>query len=283
MEKQIIIFGAGKIGRSFIGQLFGINEYQVVFVDMDSFLVDELNRRRQYPVVIKGSDFEERIIVKNVRAIQALDREKVVRAIAESSIMAISVGKNALPAVAGSVAEGLLAREKISPGKILDIILAENMRSADLFFRLKLRELLPSSYPLDKRVGLVETSIGKMVPMMTAADLAEDPLQVFAEPYNTLILDQKGFRGELPDIPDLALKKHMKAWVDRKVFIHNLGHATAAYCGYLKISWGHIFARGFGRSRSIPVHQRGDAAGCQCPDGCLSGRFFKGRSFNSHR
>ena len=26
----------------------------------------------------------------------------------------------------------------------------------------------------------------------------------------------------------------MKAWVDRKAFIHNLGHSTAAYFGYLK-------------------------------------------------
>jgi mannitol-1-phosphate 5-dehydrogenase len=82
-------------------------------------------------------------------------------------------------------------------------------------------------------VGLVETSIGKMVPIMTAGDLAEDPLQVFAEPYNTLILDQKGFRGEIPNISELALKENMKAWVDRKAFIHNLGHATAAYCGHL--------------------------------------------------
>ena len=83
-------------------------------------------------------------------------------------------------------------------------------------------------------MGLVETSIGKMVPIMTSHDLDEDHLQVFAEPYNTLILDKKGFRGEIPDIKELALKENMKAWVDRKAFIHNLGHATAAYFGHLK-------------------------------------------------
>jgi mannitol-1-phosphate 5-dehydrogenase len=71
-----------------------------------------------------------------------------------------------------------------------------------------------------------------MVPIMTASDLEEDPLQVFAEPYNTLILDRKGFRGEIPEIPEFSLKDNMKAWVDRKAFIHNLGHATAAYFGH---------------------------------------------------
>jgi mannitol-1-phosphate 5-dehydrogenase len=56
-------------------------------------------------------------------------------------------------------------------------------------------------------------------------------LQIFAEPYNTLILNKKGFRNEVPDIKGLAPKDNMKAWVDRKLFIHNLGHSAAAYIG----------------------------------------------------
>jgi mannitol-1-phosphate 5-dehydrogenase len=58
-------------------------------------------------------------------------------------------------------------------------------------------------------------------------------LQVFAEPYNTLILDKKGFKNNIPDIPGLSPKKNIRAWVDRKLFIHNLGHASAAYAGHL--------------------------------------------------
>ena len=232
-EPYILIFGAGKIGRSFIGQLFGTHGYDVVFVDTDRRLVEELNKQKRYPVVVRDSDFEQEIMVEGVSAIHAGDREKVIEAITEASIVAVSVGKNALPAIAAALAGGLLAREKRHPGRSLDIILAENMRSADLFLRRILREALPSSYPLDKQVGLVETSIGKMVPIITDEDLAENPLRVFAEPYNTLILDRLGFRGEIPVIPELSLKENMKAWVDRKAFIHNLGHASAAYCGYL--------------------------------------------------
>jgi mannitol-1-phosphate 5-dehydrogenase len=233
-DQNIVIFGAGKIGRSFIGQLFGQAGYEVVFVDMDLSLVNELNRRRSYPVVIKGPDSEDRLVIKQVRAIHALKGNAVVEAIRNAGILAISVGKNALPAVASLVGEGLTKRQQSFPGRVLDIILAENMRSADLFFRNKLRELLPSSYPLDELVGLVETSIGKMVPMMTTRDMEEDPLQVFAEPYNTLILDRKGFRGEIPQIEELSLKDNIKAWVDRKAFIHNLGHASAAFAGHLR-------------------------------------------------
>jgi mannitol-1-phosphate 5-dehydrogenase len=108
------------------------------------------------------------------------------------------------------------------------------MRNADLFMAEELKKNLPKEYPFDLLVGLVETSIGKMVPIMTRKDMSEDPLQVFAEPYNTLIVAKKGFKNPVPDVLDLAPKENIKAWVDRKLFIHNLGHATAAYHGYRK-------------------------------------------------
>ena len=71
-----------------------------------------------------------------------------------------------------------------------------------------------------------------MVPIIPLAALEKDQLVVFAEPYNTLILDGKGFKSPIPEVKGLAPKSNIKAWDDRKAFIHNLGHATAAYYGY---------------------------------------------------
>ncbi len=79
-EKSILIFGAGKIGRSFIGQLFGLAGYQVVFVDVDLGIVRELNIRKSYPVVIKGKT-DEIIVVPNVRAVSGLDNTAVINEI----------------------------------------------------------------------------------------------------------------------------------------------------------------------------------------------------------
>jgi len=106
------------------------------------------------------------------------------------------------------------------------------MRDAAQYFENNLKKYLPPDYPLNKLVGLVETSIGKMVPIMPEKIEQEDILRVFAEPYNTLILDKKAFRNPIPPIEGLSPKDNMKAWVDRKLFIHNLGHAATAYWGY---------------------------------------------------
>ncbi len=232
-NKSILIFGAGKIGRSFIGQLFGLSGYEVVFSDVDIEIVRELNLRKSYQVVIKG-ETEEILLVPNVRAISGLDKAQVVQEVSKASILAVSVGKNALEKVIPIIAEGLQLRYQINPGRPLDIIIAENMRSASEFIYTKLSSYLPEGYPIDKLVGLVETSIGKMVPIMQQADIEKDPLVVFAEPYNNLIVDKKGFKGEIPNVKGLSPKENIKAWVDRKAFIHNLGHATAAYIGAFK-------------------------------------------------
>ena len=67
--------------------------------------------------------------------------------------------------------------------------------------REQLRKNLPLQiFLLNNMVGLIETSIGKMVPIIPLAELDKDPLVVFAEPYNTLILDGKGFKSPIPDI-----------------------------------------------------------------------------------
>jgi len=170
--------------------------------------------------------------VPDVHAVSALDRNKVVEEVSAAGIIAVSVGKNALEKVIPVIAAAIEKRYRDYGITPLDIILAENMRSAAEFVRGHLQNNLPSGFPVEAMVGLIETSIGKMVPIIPLAELEKDPLIVFAEPYNTLILDGKGFKSPIPKIKGLAPKNNIKAWVDRKAFIHNLGHATAAYYGH---------------------------------------------------
>jgi len=232
LKDKLVLFGAGKIGRSFIGQLFSRGGYEVVFIDVFRPVIDELNLRHNYNVVIK-SDVETVINIQNVRGVFGGDAEQVIDEIATTRIVAVSVGQNGLKSIIPLIAKGIIRRFETVGATPLDIIIAENLRNAAEFMSQELKENLPEGYPLEERVGLVETSIGKMVPIMLKKDMEEDILQVFAEPYNTLILDKRAFKNPIPEIEGLAPKENMKAWVDRKLFIHNLGHATAVYLGYL--------------------------------------------------
>ena len=229
--KKILVFGAGRIGRSFIGQLFSHAGYGVVFVDVDRKLIARLNERKAYPVMIRDSqhpDEEMTIQVTNITALHADEEEKIISQIEEADVMATSVGKNGLSGLTGILDKGIRSRYHRYPGKPIDIILAENVRNAgDVLFSALLKG--GAAYPVEAYVGLIETSIGKMVPIMTLEQTAADPLAVYAEPYNNLILDGRAFKNPVPAVPGLSPKDNMKAWVDRKIFIHNLGHAALAY------------------------------------------------------
>ena len=237
---KLVQFGAGNIGRSFIGQIFSRSGWEVVFVDVDDRLVNLLNEKQYYTVVIKreGRADEERRIGP-VRAVNGRDAAAVAAELAGTDMAGTSVGKNALPKVLPVIARGLAARRlPLQAGRPLDIIIAENDREAPALFRSVLSAELGPEYPLENLVGLVETSIGKMVPPMKAADLAADPLLLFAEEYETLIVDSRAFHGPLPEIPALHPVDPIAAYVDRKLFIHNLGHAAAAYLGYVASGQG---------------------------------------------
>jgi mannitol-1-phosphate 5-dehydrogenase len=102
------------------------------------------------------------------------------------------------------------------------------------------RERLDARYhgDLESKVGFVEASIGRMVPVMTDAIKAEDPLLVEVEAYCELPVDRAGFKGPIPPIVHLLPRDDFGAYVERKLFVHNLGHAATAYLGY---QHGHEF------------------------------------------
>lgn len=228
----MVQFGAGNIGRSFIGRLFSEAGFDVVFIDVDKTLVDLLNQRGGYPVVVKqlGRNDEVRQ-VRQIRAVDGRDQEAVVRELVQADYWATSVGLRALDSVLEGVARGLLARQ--SAGRpAVDLIIAENLRNGAELYRNKLKAWLPPGFPLESRLGLVETSIGKMVPLMPRKALDQDPLQLFAEPYDTLIVDRHGFLTGLPPLVGLKPVENVPAYVDRKLFLHNMSHAATAYLGY---------------------------------------------------
>ena len=235
--KKLIQFGAGNIGRSFIGQLFARGGFDVVFIDIDDSIVDALNEKGRYKVVIKrNNQADEDIYIENVRAVNGKNINAVAEEIADADLLATSVGKGALghimPAIAGGLRKRLEKAEGTGELPYIDIIIAENIRNGAEYFYTKLEKELGEDFPLSAMVGFIETSIGKMVPIMRREDREEDPLQVFAEEYNNLILDKNNFKNPIPDVPGLKPVNNIHAYVDRKLFIHNLGHAASAYLGH---------------------------------------------------
>lgn len=225
MNRKIVQYGAGNIGRSLVGQLFSAAGWEVVFVDVVPEVIQALNQRHSYRIVVK-EETEREILVEGVRGVLGTDIETVMREIASCDLLSTAVGPAVLAKVVPAVARGI--EQRAVP---LDILLCENLRGAADIMRTDLRKALPAGFPIREQVGLVATSIGKMVPIMPNEVRLRDPLEVWAEAYNQIIADRHGFVGEIPQVPGLVVKECFEAYVDQKLFVHNLGHAVAAYLG----------------------------------------------------
>ena len=232
--KKAIMYGGGNIGRGFIGKVFADSGYEVVFLDIMQSLIDEMNRRGEYTVRIVSNAETVNTTVKPVRAVNSTT-EQAIDEIVSCDIMATAVGVNILPKIAPVIAKGVVARMERS-GKPLDIILCENQLEADVLMRGWINACLTDGQKAwaDKNLGLVEASIGRMVPPLTPEMRAQDPLLICVEPYCELPVDKDAFRGEIPELKGLIPYTPFEFYIKRKLFLHNGGHAVCAYLGKQK-------------------------------------------------
>lgn len=234
--KKAVMYGAGNIGRGFIGQLFSQTGYHVVFIDIVKDTVERLNSDGCYPVKIARREGYEEMTVCNVSAVNGNDFSKTAEVISEADIMATAVGVNVMPYIAEVVAAGIKRRYDAGNHTPLNIIICENLIDANKYFEKLLKEKLPQEIYswFDETIGLVEASIGRMVPVMTPEMKGDNPLRVYVEEYDVLPVDRQGFRGEIPFVKNMVPYEPFDFYIQRKLYMHNMAHAMTAYLGKYK-------------------------------------------------
>ena len=230
--KQAVMYGGGNIGRGFIGALLSQSGYEVTFIDVAEPVVKALQENHRYPVRYVSSDGHEDVMIENVTAVNGNDQEAASEAIANCDIMATAVGARILKFIVGNIVAGLRKRWARTD-KPLNIIICENLMDANLVVEKMLKELLTDDEKklFDERVGLVEASIGRMVPVQTEEMKDGDPMRVCVERYGFLPTDKAAFKGEIPEIRNMVPFEPFDFYIKRKLYIHNMGHATCAYLG----------------------------------------------------
>lgn len=236
MSKNAVIIGAGNIGRGFIGQIMSEAGFAICFVDVSDKIVGELNARHEYPLEIVRTGGSKRLTVKNVRAVNGNDRDAASRVIADCDICVTCVGAKAIKFIISNLVNGIKLRYAETK-RPFNLLICENLMDADEYIRSLLEpELTPDELV---NVGLVETSVGRMVPIPDPELTKIDPLLVRAEEYPVLPCDRDAFVGEVPDIRNVVPVSPFRFIIERKLYIHNMGHAVCAYLGMYK-GYGYI-------------------------------------------
>ena len=222
-------FGAGNIGRGFIGNLLYHSGYETCFVDVNSEIVNLLNEKQAYRVVLAEPSQEE-VLIKNVRAINsATDFEKVIEAIAEADLVTTAIGPNILPLIANLIADGLRKRLEVSD-QPLNVIACENMIGGSSLLKEKVYEKLADAEKtlFDSRFGFPDSAVDRIVPNQ----VNEDKLMVKVEPFYEWVVEEPKIVGEKPPVQGITFVQDLVPYIERKLFTVNTGHALAAYFGY---------------------------------------------------
>ncbi len=228
--KKAVHFGAGNIGRGFIGLLLSKAGYHVTFVDVAAPLVEDINNLGKYNVQIFGKD--DKFQVENVSAINSNENlDALLDAIVEADIVTTAIGPNILKFIAPNIAKGLTKR--ITTNKTpLNIIACENMVGGSTVLKNFVYENLADDVKAEvsKLIGFPDAAVDRIVP----AQKNDEKLLVKVEEYAEWDVDKKGMVGEIPEIKGMTIVENLNAYIERKLFTVNTGHASIAYLAYQK-------------------------------------------------
>ena len=228
--KTAVQFGAGNIGRGFIGAVLSQAGYHVTFADVNQEVIDRINADGKYTVHIM--DVESRdIVISDIDGVNS-GTDAVIAPIASASIITTAVGIRILKFIAPAVAKGILQRKADGNGEPLNIIACENGLNATDELKLHVMNAIPedSKAWVEAHVGFANCSVDRIVPPVRS----ENPIDVVVENYYEWNVEQSALVGEKPQIAGMNLADNLIAYVERKLFTLNTGHAITAYLGTQK-------------------------------------------------
>ena len=228
--KRAIQFGAGNIGRGFIGALLSKSGYHVVFADVNEEIISKINEDKCYTIHIMDVECKDEK-VENISGVISTSDE-ILEEIRTSDIITTAVGPVVLPRIASTIANGIKLRKITGVTSYLNIVACENAIKASSQLEEEVKKYLNEeeiAY-LNEYVGFPNCSVDRIVPPVKS----ENILDVVVENFYEWNVEEKAFKGEIPKIYGMNLADNLMAYIERKLFTLNTGHAITAYFGYLK-------------------------------------------------
>lgn len=228
--KKALIFGAGKIGQGFIGDLLHDNGYEITFADVSDKVVEEIDKNNSYNLFLTNHNYEEKII-DNVSALSLIkNQEEIIELVTEVDIITTSVLKANLTGVAPVLAKGLKKRLEKGRNKVIVMACENAILATDTLVNLMIDTRIVTMNELDKIGTYPNTGVDRFV---------------FGGVYNgkegTAVSDSHELaieRQKLDDLDSEPIKgakyvDNLEAVLKRKIYLVNCWLAITSYIGYV--------------------------------------------------
>ena len=230
--RNVLIVGAGKLGKGFLGEVFdAAKDWKVSFLDKDPRVIENLKKPEGYKVMCCREDRTDHRVITDYEAFLVDDGYSVADAAIHADVIMMPLYPEDFDDAAPYLGKIFQRRAKENPAQKLDIICNTNKNHLmehieEMFYRgmenqetiawfkdnaalrdsiIRRSTIADTNYSTDIRTGVV------------ASLLIQPPL------YN-----------DLSDVEWMELKDNILLLKDLKLYTINSTHATCAYAGYLK-------------------------------------------------
>ena len=226
MSLKAVHFGAGNIGRGFVGLVLHNAGYELVFADVSAPLIDALAASTSYQVREVGLGASTST-VDNYRALNSATHEAdVIAEIATADVVTTAVGPNILRFVAPLIAAALAKRDaSLAP---VAVMACENAINATDLLRNSVVDCVEDPTLLSRAV-FANTAVDRIVPGQSETS----GLDVTVEAFFEWAVEREPFGKDVPVIPEAHFVDDLAPYIERKLFTVNTGHATTAYHGFI--------------------------------------------------
>ena len=157
---QAVHFGAGNIGKGFIGDLLHDSGFYITFVEVNDAVVQSINRTNSYDIYVIDKNYEKRTI-NNVSALSS-GEEEITEAILDADMVTTSVWADNLAKVAPVIAKGLQKRIDNKKEK-LNILACENaLYATDILKKEILKNLKADESELNNYACFPNVSVDRL-------------------------------------------------------------------------------------------------------------------------
>ena len=236
MEKVVVI-GAGRSGRGYVGELYDLEGYEITYADIDQELVDRLNGQGYYTVFKIDEDGSEEVRkITGYRALHTIrDHKAYIDAIVEADYVSTATFPDGFDAISDDIVEALRERMKRGIKRPMAITVGANYVGVYDYYSKRIGDQLNEEEReyLNTYMPLVESIIRRASSYPTEEQKKVDELAIQGDCLNTLEVERNAFRfGEGHELPKFfKMVDNVKREMIIKIWIGNTLHCSYAYLG----------------------------------------------------
>lgn len=238
--RQVTIIGAGRSGRGMLGELYGRDDFHIVFADKNKELITKMRNQGYYTVKItdiETNESQERCI-DNFTCIDVAEKEKYYEILNHSDIISTAIlpkdFDEVIKDLAGSIKQRFLKQYTNKP---MIITLGANYVGMKEYFIQGIRKILNTNEKrfFDEQVYLLMSIVNRKNMLPKEKEKTDDELRIIGDNKDILQVEKNLVLETIGQIPSwMILKDNIESLMAVKLWAYNLVQASMVAVGINK-------------------------------------------------